>query len=267
MLTIGVNAGFFDPVLEIVDANGIRLSSCRPNGTTQPFQQPCLAYHIQNGLPTLDMQVSGSPNTISPVYPHVLDYRGDARPDFIYYISISGVVSLLQVTSSDAAFDVGQTAYTQMTATGGSGQYTWQVVSGAMPPGVTTSAAGQVTGIATVTGSYPVTVSVTDSANPPQTASGTVTFTVANPPQMVTISVPNAKVGVPYQFTFICSGGIPPYQWDYNGLIAPGLDVVGGPTMAGTPTTPGTYPIMVSCWDSASQPGAGRGNFSLIVDP
>jgi hypothetical protein len=74
-----------DSVLEIVDANNTRLSLCSAPANL------CLNDDLPNGGSTdsiLTMQVpAGNPLTF---YAHVLDWRGDARPDFIYTITITG---------------------------------------------------------------------------------------------------------------------------------------------------------------------------------
>lgn len=71
------------------------------------------------------------------------------------------------------------TSYTHtLTATGGTGTYSWQVVSGALPDGLNLSAAGVVSGIPSTTGSFSATARVTSGS---QTADVTVAVTVTAP--------------------------------------------------------------------------------------
>jgi hypothetical protein len=84
------------PVLEIVDATGTRYQSCQvaqlPSG--QLYNLPCV-----NNLPGnsylqgnyYSFQVPGSGSTPVTFYVRVSDARGDARPDFIYTLSVYGV--------------------------------------------------------------------------------------------------------------------------------------------------------------------------------
>jgi len=65
-----------------------------------------------------------------------------------------------------------------LTATGGTGSYTWQVVSGALPGGLTLSTAGAISGIPSATGSFSATTRVTSGS---QTADVTVALTVTAP--------------------------------------------------------------------------------------
>lgn len=84
------------PVLEVVDANGTRYQTCTPAGFSGgglTFTNPCI-----NGLDGAfyqstyyDLQVPGSGTSPVTFYVRVSDARGDARPDFIYSLSVYGV--------------------------------------------------------------------------------------------------------------------------------------------------------------------------------
>jgi serine protease len=58
----------------------------------------------------------------------------------------------------------------QLSASGGTPPYAWSATG--LPPGLTVSAAGSITGTPTKTGSYTVTVTATDSSN----ATGSASF-------------------------------------------------------------------------------------------
>jgi hypothetical protein len=71
------------------------------------------------------------------------------------------------------------TSYTHtLTATGGTGSYSWQVLSGVLPDGLTLSTAGVISGIPSKTGSFSATARVTSGS---QTADVTVPITVTAP--------------------------------------------------------------------------------------
>ena len=65
-----------------------------------------------------------------------------------------------------------------LTATGGTGSYGWQVVSGALPDGLSLSTAGVISGIPSKTGSFSASARVTSGS---QTADVTVSLTVTAP--------------------------------------------------------------------------------------
>jgi len=83
------------PVLEVVDGNGTRYQTCsaQQNLSGGPFNLPCV-----NGLDGnfysqvyYVFQLPGSGSTPLTFYLRVSDGRGDARPDFIYTLGVSGV--------------------------------------------------------------------------------------------------------------------------------------------------------------------------------
>jgi len=164
-----------------------------------------------------------------------------------------------------------------LSATGGTGAYTWSISAGTLPPGLTLNASqGIISGTPTTPGNYPFTVQVTDAKNLSATANlsiyieGVVTITP--------MSLPSGSVGVPYSQTLTASGGLPPYIWSISsGSLPPGLQLdpgngsickTGG-AICGTPTannTPVTFSVTVT--DSESAPGvpvSGTSNFSITI--
>jgi hypothetical protein len=96
-------------------------------------------------------------------------------------------------------------AYTQdLSATGGSGSYTWKLTSGALPPGLTLSGAA-ITGTPTAAGTFGFTLQVTDSAS--NTASQAFSLTVVSGGAL-------SRVGVLSQFA--AGGGYTTAIWVVN---------------------------------------------------
>jgi len=84
-----------DSVLEMVDSANNRLALCTssPTNTSGPFTQPCVNDDLQQGVSTdskLILQVPGGNPGPLTFYAHVLDFYGNARPDFLYTITVSG---------------------------------------------------------------------------------------------------------------------------------------------------------------------------------
>src|SRR5262249_43146986 len=85
-----------DTVIEIVDASGHRLTSCgAPAYTTGCMNDDKDATTHDSAL---DVRVPGAANTNTTFYLHVIDWRGDARPDMQYVLEISGVTDLLSLS-------------------------------------------------------------------------------------------------------------------------------------------------------------------------
>ena len=75
--------------------------------------------------------------------------------------------STLNITTSALPASQINTAYAQtLSATGGTAPYTWSILSGLLPPGMSLSASGIISGKPTTTGTFAFIVQVTDSTKP-----------------------------------------------------------------------------------------------------
>jgi len=73
---------------------------------------------------------------------------------------------------------VGDAYSATFVASGGTAPYSWSIVGGALPPGLTLTAAGTVSGTPTTVGQSNFTIQVVDSSARPQQASAAVSITV-----------------------------------------------------------------------------------------
>lgn len=245
-------ANTLDSVIELLDQNGTRLQTCGLSS----FTSSCLNDDIDATTldSALDFKVPGTVGTQMTFYVHVLDWRGDARPDMQYYLNISGVNEPLKITTS---LGIGTTRgvnyQQQMATTGGTGNVSWSVTTGALPTGWSLSSTGLLSGVATTDGSYSFTIQAHDSANPPQTAQVQYTLLVAEPVTITSSSTfPNACVNKPYSFTVTTSGGIPPIQFSFisNSWVAINLNQSTG-TFSGTTNVTGTFTGSLGAIDGA----------------
>lgn len=130
-------------------------------------------------------------------------------------------------------------------ARGGDGDYTWSIIEGALPEGMTlTPETGFFRGVATELGTSAFTVQVESGDG--QVATRELQLRVIPPPVTITTeSLPDARLAQPYTFTLEAVGGVGTYQWSINGLPA-GLTVnAGSGVISGTPTEAGSFPIQV----------------------
>ena len=162
------------------------------------------------------------------------------------------------------------------TAAGGVSAYTWSVVGGTLPAGLSLSTASSTTAVISgvptaVPGSYSFTLQARDALG----CLGTrvLTLTVACP--AITLSpatIPAAVQGTAYSTSFsasISGTGVPAqtYTWSLTGTLPAGLSFTPSTaTLSGTPTgasAPGTYPITVRV-ENASGCFTTRG-YSLVL--
>ena len=188
-------------------------------------------------------------------------------------ITIAAAVTPVQITTGSVpAGQVGVAYSTMIQATGGTTPYSWSISSGALPAGLTLSAAtGTISGTPTTSGSFTFSAKVTDSTSPTaQTASQSFTLTIATAPlpvQITTSSVPSGQVGNTYSTTLAASGGSTPYSWSITSGALPGgltLSASSG-TISGVPTTSGTFTFAIQVNDSSSPAKTATGSFSITV--
>ena len=75
----------------------------------------------------------------------------------------------------------------------------------------------QIYGTPTAAGSYPITVTLTDSLGDTVTQSMTLIVASGPPPQLPAAVLPLATIGTSFSYTFSASGGTSPYTWSFNG--------------------------------------------------
>ncbi|WP_267225594.1 putative Ig domain-containing protein [Dyella silvae] len=182
-----------------------------------------------------------------------------------YSVTVSAPSITLSPGSSLPAGSV-STSYSQViTASGGSGPYTYAVTSGALPAGLTLSSSGTLSGTATAGGGFSFTVTATDAnAN---TGSQAYTLTI----NAATLTVSPATLaagtdGVAYSQSLSSSGGTAPYVFALaSGSLPPGLSLASNGALTGTPTGAGNYSFIVRAQDSSTGTGPYTGVQSYTV--
>jgi uncharacterized protein YhjY with autotransporter beta-barrel domain len=181
-----------------------------------------------------------------------------------YTVNI-GTVSLTVNPASLPGGSVG-TPYSQtVSATGGTGTYTFSVISGSLPTGLSLNAStGAITGTPSAAATSNFTIQAIDGAFNTGTRAYTVTIAAVpltvNPP-----TLPPATQGQAYTQTIIASGGTAPYSYSLvAGALPGGLTLnTGSGVISGTPTVNGTFNFTVQATDAT--PNTGTRAYSLVV--
>jgi uncharacterized protein YhjY with autotransporter beta-barrel domain len=155
-------------------------------------------------------------------------------------------------------------AYSQtVTASGGTGPYTFAVSSGALPNGLTLASGGGLTGTPTLAGTYNFDVTATDAGNNTGLRSYSVVIAMA-PLTVNPTSLPNGTLTTPYNQTVTTSGGVAPYSYVISGGALPtGLSMSAGGAITGTPTVAGPYTFTVEATDA--QPNTGTRTYTVNI--
>ncbi|MGD0882481.1 MAG: putative Ig domain-containing protein [Acidimicrobiales bacterium] len=171
--------------------------------------------------------------------------------------SVTVVAAPAFTTPPIGAGDVGVAYSATSTVSGGTGPYTWSVVDGSLPAGLSLDTnTGAITGTPTATGTFTFDLVVTDSlAN---WSAQPESVNVASAVAITSSALSGGEVGVAYDITPSVSGGSGSDTWSVaDGTLPAGLSLdVSTGEVVGTPTVPGT-----STFDLVVTDGLG-GTFS-----
>jgi hypothetical protein len=134
-------------------------------------------------------------------------------------------------------------------------------LTGALPTGLTFTGA-TLSGTPTQSGSFPITVTATDSNN----CTGERNYTLVINCQTISIlpaTIPAGTAGSVYSQTFTSSGGVGTVTFGQSGKLPAGISFTGA-TLSGTPTQTGTYPISITATD-ANNCSSTR-NYTLVIN-
>jgi uncharacterized protein (TIGR03437 family) len=231
-------------------------------GAPQPYTWSVVSGALPNGL-TLSLTggtLSGTPTAQGTSNFTIQAVGGSASqsgpPTASQAFSLSINPSVLVVTSSSTLVPstAGLGYARTLQAAGGLPPYTWSILSGAPPTGVTMNTAGMLSGTPTTAGLYSFTVQVMDNY---AATRGNVTASIQaliNPALIIqtTSPLPAGTVGAAYSLPGAGFGGTPPVSITLTGALPPGLTIgANGTLLSGTPTTAGNYSFAIQANDIA----------------
>jgi hypothetical protein len=137
-----------------------------------------------------------------------------------------------------------------LTASGGSGSYTWSILTGFLPAGLSFNpATGLISGTPTQLETRSLTFQVADGI---ATVSKVLSITIDQVLTILTSWLADGHTGVFYSQTLQASGGMPPYTWSIVGSLPSGLTLNAATgVISGVPDTPGTASFTVQVTDFA----------------
>jgi len=143
----------------------------------------------------------------------------------------------------------------ELTVTGGTAPFRWEVSDGELPDGITLDpGTGVLAGTPTGTGTAHFTVRVTDAAGQADSVAASLTITAP----ALGFAAPAGQTGAAYRHELAITGGTAPFQWEVSdGDLPDGitLDRAAG-TLTGFPADAGRYQFTVRVTDAAGRNAA-----------
>jgi hypothetical protein len=237
-----------------------RLSSTGP-GTPHTWS-------VQYGVLPPGLTLS-SDGVISGTATELGQWTFDLRVTDSYGASVSAtytlqVATIVVTTSSTPDAFAGKSYSTTLQSTGGS-LLKWQMASGALPPGLTLSSAGTISGTPTRAGTYnfAVVVSSGGSSSPNHWVR-----IVVRPMEVATTTLPDAAIWGTYSQKVTANGGKGILVWSIaNGALPPGLTLNSAGTISGKPSQLGTWTVTVKVTDQSAPKQTATRTLSITVTP
>jgi uncharacterized protein (TIGR03437 family) len=184
------------------------------------------------------------------------------------YYTISGGPSTITIGTANnlGSWTVGSSPNLYLYACCAPG-YTWAVIGGSLPPGLTLSPAGNLSGTLSTAGTYTFLTSVADTGNGSNAGYRQFVITVT-PIGLTSASVLSyGSIGSPYNQTLEATGGVGALTWTLASFnyLPPGLSLSSNGSISGMPTQAGQFQFNVIVTDTAGN--IGTWSLSILVTP
>ncbi|WP_422403825.1 putative Ig domain-containing protein [Pseudomonas sp. GZD-209] len=179
-------------------------------------------------------------------------------------VSVTVSPPILAITPTSLPAATAGNAYNQtLSSSNGTAPYTYALSSGALPPSMTLSGAGVLSGSPSANGNFSFDIRSTDQYG----ATGTRSYTVnvaAPTISVAPVSLSNGSYGVPYSQSISASGGSAPYSYAVSaGSLPSGMTLSPSGLVTGTPSATGTYNFTLTATDANTF--SGQRAYTLVI--
>jgi hypothetical protein len=242
----------------------------RATGGTEPYTFTQPAGWLPPGL-TLksDGSIAGSPTQVGAFQFSVqAEDKNGATGTQNFMITITEGVLKVALSISEGTLNMPFNSL--LTATGGTLPYTFKILTGTLPPGLTLNilvGGGEITGTPTQVGSFPFVVQATDSSGATGTANFTITIGERKALVLTLVGSTTATLLQSYSAILQAVGGILPYKFEIvggTGNLPPGLTLNADTgVISGIPNKEGSYSFVAKVTDKINNTGFAA--FTIVV--
>lgn len=197
------------------------------------------------------------------------------NPSKLYVGTSDGVYTVpIRTTISPATLPAAAAgaAYLQNLETvNGASPFVYTVTAGTLPPGLTLSANGVLSGTPSAQGTFNFTVKSTGLPTGMAPTEGSRAYTLEVGAATLVLSpttLSDGRVLSAYSATIAVAGGVAPYSFTLaSGTLPPGLSLTAGGVISGIPTQTGDYTFSVKATDSSNSTGSLAYTQSITAAP
>jgi hypothetical protein len=220
-------------------------------------------------LNSANLLVSGTPTESGNSFSIAFDFSDSANDTLTLtnYPSIAGAGSgTIQVSTfaNLGNYTLGSSYSNQLSACCASA-YTWSLTGGALPPGISLSSSGLLSGTSSTAGTFTFLVQVADAANNANYAARQFTLVVTPITISTNYYLPYGNPNVPYSVALAATDGTGVLTWTLpqGNYLPPGLTLAPNGLISGTPTEPGQYSFMLTITDQGGDTDSTYFNISI----
>ncbi|SEP65238.1 Putative Ig domain-containing protein [Devosia sp. YR412] len=231
---------------------------------------PAYAYEVASGAlpPGLSLnpttgRISGTPTSAGPYTFEIKATDSTTLSGTRSYTLNVQAAAVLVVDADIGPITAWQPFDQSITVTGGTSPYSFTIVSGTLPTGITLDpATGQVSGTAPTPGAHNLILDIADAAG--DTVTVPLNLQVLAPTIAVTASINNHNFGQAATGTISATGGTAPYTYAVtSGALPNGVAISAGGAVSGTATTAGTFNIVLTATDAKNFTGTAPVAFTI----